>query len=73
MRIDYETSVAPRNTWTDADDIQIARAGVPTALIELPLKYMHTTVETFCADTLEEAARLLAALLAQLGEEEETP
>ena len=73
LRIDYETSVAPRNTWTDADDIQIARAGVPTALIELPLKYMHTTVETFCADTLEEAARLLAALLAQLGEEEETP
>lgn len=69
LRIDAETSVAARETWTDADALQIARAGVPTALIELPLKYMHTTVETVSTGTIEEAARLLAAFLAGLDEE----
>lgn len=42
---------------------QVSRTGVPTLLIELPLKYMHTTVETLSLDTLEEAARLLACFL----------
>ena len=47
----------------------MARVGVPTVLIELPLKYMHTTVETVSLDTIEEGARLLAAFLAELGED----
>ena len=35
----------PHYTSTDADEIGAARAGIPSALLELPVKYMHTTVE----------------------------
>ena len=69
LRVDAQTSVAADGTWTDADDLMMARVGVPTVLIELPLKYMHTTVETVSLDTIEEGARLLAAFLAELGED----
>lgn len=73
IKVDVATSVAPHTTWTDADPLQISRAGVPTALLELPLKYMHTTVELCALDTLKEGARLLAAYLGGLDEEwEET-
>ncbi len=67
QRVETKESICPHSTWTDAEVVQISRAGVPTALMELPLKYMHTTVETCSATTLKEAARLLAAYLAQLG------
>lgn len=65
-RVDVMTSVCPRVTATDAAVMQIARAGVPTALIEMPLKYMHTTVETVSMDTVEEAARLLCAFITEM-------
>ena len=58
--------VASRSTGTDADDIVISRGGVPTVLISLPLKYMHTAVETISLDTLEECARLLAHFVSEL-------
>ena len=58
--------VSSRSTGTDADDIVISRGGVPTVLISLPLKYMHTSVETISLDTLEEAARLLAHFVSEL-------
>ena len=58
--------VASRSTGTDTDDIVISRGGVPSVLISLPLKYMHTAVETISMDTLEEAARLLAHFLSEL-------
>lgn len=60
-RVDVQSAVCAHVTWTDAASLQIARAGVPTVLVEIPLKYMHTTVETVSMDVLEEAARLLAA------------
>jgi endoglucanase len=66
IKVDAQTSICPHVTWTDAAELQIARAGVPTALIEMPLKYMHTTVETMDAQAFEEAARLLAAFVAGL-------
>ncbi len=60
QNIEVQTSVVPRTTSTDADSINIQRNGIPTVLLELPLKYMHTTVELFDMHTLEEGARLLA-------------
>ena len=67
QNVQTEVSICPHSTWTDAEVVQISRAGVPTVLMELPLKYMHTTVETCSADTLREAARLLTAYCASLG------
>lgn len=61
--IKTETEITSGNTGTDANSLQIARDGVPTGLISVPLSYMHTTVETIAVRTVEEAGRLLAAFL----------
>lgn len=57
-----------RDTWTDLDNIQIAREGVPCALLGLPLKYMHTTVELLDTAVLSECGRLIAHFAAELCE-----
>ncbi len=67
QNINVQTAVVPGGTSTDADRIGVALCGVPTVLIELPLKYMHTTVETFDMHTLEECARLLANFAAAVS------
>lgn len=51
---------APRATGTDANVIQISRAGVAAALIGLPNRYMHSPVEVCSLEDLDNAARLLA-------------
>ena len=61
-------NVASRSTGTDADEIGLSRAGVPSVLLSLPEKYMHTSVETIDLNTLEEGARLLANFVAELDE-----
>lgn len=64
--IDVQTAICPAETGTDAASLQLVRAGVPSALVEIPLKYMHTTVETVSMDVLEEAARLICAFIIEL-------
>ena len=64
QNIAVQTAIVPRNTSTDADDLNIQRGGIPTILLELPLKYMHTTVELFDMKTLKEGARLVAQFAA---------
>ena len=59
-------AIEPRYTSTDADDLSVVRAGVPTVLLSLPLKYMHTNVETFDMRALTEGGRLLAHYLASV-------
>ncbi len=66
--VKYNMEHAARNTWTDADELQITRAGVPTVLLDLPLRYMHTTVETIDTHALTECARLLAAFCGGIRE-----
>ena len=66
--ITLQSAVAPRYTSTDADDIGLARDGVPSVLLELPIKYMHTSVETFDMHTLTECARLLTAYCAAIDD-----
>ena len=66
--VKLNASVARRSTGTDADEIGLSRAGVPSVLLSLPEKYMHTSVETIDLNTLEEGARLLANFVAELDE-----
>ena len=61
INVEVQTGVAARNTATDADSLGIVRGGVPTVLLELPLKYMHTSVELFDMHAVTECARLLTA------------
>lgn len=66
--IKLNQELANHATYTDADDIQIARCGIPCVLIDLPLKYMHTSVELLDTKVLSECGRLLALFLAGIDE-----
>lgn len=65
--IEYSVCATPHPTWTDAAETQVSRRGVPSLLVEIPLRYMHTTVETLRYGAIEQAARWLANFIASLG------
>ncbi|MEE2775553.1 MAG: M42 family metallopeptidase [Acidobacteriota bacterium] len=54
---------APRGTPNDTNTLQLTRAGVATAAIGIPNRYMHTPVEMVSLDDLDSAADLLAAFV----------
>jgi endoglucanase len=58
---------APGRSGTDAWAIQVSREGVPTALISIPVRYMHQPVETVAVKDVERAGRLLATFAAGLA------
>ncbi len=53
-------------TMTDADDVHPSRAGVPTGLVSIPLRQMHSAVETVQLSDLDACARLAAAFARRL-------
>src|SRR6516225_2330324 len=55
-----------KGTGTDADAIHLSRAGVPTGLVSVPCRYMHTPVEMVSVADVEAAARLIAAFARRL-------
>ncbi len=57
----------PRATGTDANVMQLSRGGVATALLGIPLRYMHTPVETLDLGDLELAIRLLTAVVSRIN------
>ena len=57
-------------TGTNVSAFQIAREGIPTGLISLPERYMHTPVEAVRLGDLESSAKLIADWVVSLGEEE---
>lgn len=57
---------APGESGTDAFAIQVAREGIPTALIGIPLRYMHTPVEIVSIRDVQRAGRLLAEFISGL-------
>lgn len=61
--IKVSTDVDGGNTGTDAWTIQVARDGIPTALISIPLKYMHTSVETLAISDVKAAVKLLTEFI----------
>jgi len=64
--IPHTFSASARFTGTDADAIHISRAGIPTGLISLPLRYMHSPVELVQLDDVLNAAKLAAAFAQQV-------
>ncbi len=64
--IPYQRAAASRTTGTDTDAFAYSNAGVASALISLPLKYMHTTVETAHYGDIEHVIGLIYGFLAQL-------
>lgn len=64
--INLQDDVLPGNSGTDAWAIQVAREGVPTALLEVPIRNMHSPVETADVRDIERTGRLLAHFIAGL-------
>ncbi|MEO1291089.1 MAG: M42 family peptidase, partial [Chloroflexota bacterium] len=64
--IKHQIEVAPAATGTDAWAIQVACDGIPTALLSLPLRNMHSPVETCDLRDIKRSGRLLAHFIASL-------
>jgi putative aminopeptidase FrvX len=65
-KIAYQIGPEPRGTGTDANAIQLSRGGKATALVSVPLRYMHTPSEVLSLADLENTAKLLAAFVKRL-------
>jgi len=67
--IPYQPAAEGRATGTDANAIQISRAGVATGLVSIPNRYMHSPVEMIALDDIDRAADLLARFAEGLTED----
>jgi endoglucanase len=66
LEIPYHTEVMPRFSGTDALAMQVVAAGVPTMVVGIPLRYMHTPVEVVALKDIARAGRLLADFIVRL-------
>jgi endoglucanase len=68
-KIPFTVEASGRNTGTDADAVHISRGGVPTGLVSIPIRYMHSPVELVQLEDVHAAARLIAAAARRLTRE----
>jgi putative aminopeptidase FrvX len=64
--IPFAIEVSRGYTWTDADAVYLSRRGVPTGLVSIPLRYMHSPIETVDLGDIEGAIRLIVAFALRL-------
>lgn len=69
--IEYSVDICPTTTGTDAYATQITAGGIPSLLLQLPLKYMHTTVELCDTAAMRRCAQWIAAFVMDLKDGEE--
>ncbi|WP_058306865.1 M20/M25/M40 family metallo-hydrolase [Gracilibacillus massiliensis] len=65
MNVQYE--LTPRHTGTDADKMRLTGNGVPVSLVSLPLRYMHSPVETASLKDIEEEIELLVEMITNMS------
>ena len=66
--IPHQIEAAAGGTGTDANAIQLTRAGVATGLVSVPLRYMHTPVELLSFEDLDNTVKLLTAFVLAVDE-----
>jgi putative aminopeptidase FrvX len=66
QKIPFTVEASGRNTGTDADAVHLSRGGVPTGLVSIPLRYMHSPVELVELADVEACARLVAGFALSL-------
>lgn len=66
LEIPYHLEPMPRFSGTDAMSMQTAAEGIPTMVIGIPLRYMHTPIEIVSMQDIQRAGRLLAEFAASL-------
>lgn len=65
--IDYELEIEGGDTGTDAWAVQVSRCGIPTVLFSIPLRYMHTPVETVSCGDLSNIVNAICAFITAEG------
>jgi putative aminopeptidase FrvX len=65
-KIPFTVESLGKATGTDADAVHLSRAGVPTALVSVPCRYMHSPVEMVSLNDTDAASRLIAAFAKRL-------
>jgi putative aminopeptidase FrvX len=65
-KLPFSIEVSRGHTNTDADAIYLSRVGVATGVVSIPLRYMHTPVETVQLDDVEAVVQLLVAFARRL-------
>lgn len=68
-RISVQTEAIPASSGTDAWAIQVSNQGVPTGIVSVPLRYMHSTVEVVDVADVAATAQLLAGFCEKLNRE----
>ena len=66
LEIPYSVEVLPQHSGTDAFATQVTAEGIPTMVIGIPLRYMHTPVEVVAYKDIQRAGRLVAEFIAAL-------
>ncbi|MBS1248782.1 MAG: putative aminopeptidase YsdC [Chloroflexi bacterium] len=66
LEIPFALEPLPRRSGTDADALQLSTVGIPTMVVSIPLRYMHTPVEMVSLKDIKRAGRLLAEFVARL-------
>lgn len=67
--IPYQIEVMEGNTGTNAWDMQVVRSGIAMGLLSIPLKYMHTPIETIKLCDVQAVSDLMAAFLKEFDGE----
>ena len=67
--IPYQLEIMEGETGTNADQIVIAKSGIETGMVSIPLKYMHTPIETVDPADIEASAQLMAAYVLRGGQQ----
>lgn len=66
IEIPVANDMMPEHSSTDADAMQLVAEGIPTMLVSIPQRYMHTPVELVAIKDIQRAGRLLAEFIASL-------
>ncbi|HEU4964646.1 MAG TPA: M42 family peptidase [Bacilli bacterium] len=64
LNMPVQKELGQRESGTDVDSMQLTGAGYPTGLVSIPVRYMHTSVETVCYRDIERTGQLLAHTIA---------
>ena len=66
LEIPYAVELVPRHSGTDTYAMQVTAEGIPTMVIGIPLRYMHTPVEVVSLKDIQRTGRILAAFITAL-------
>ena len=69
MDLSVQLEVMSGSSGTNGWPLQVSREGIATGVLSLPLRYMHTPIETAHQGDMEDTARLLAEFIRRVGKE----